>query len=881
MGSVQTGIQLQDNFTAVMLGIINSVNLAISAMDDMNAVMSGEVDTASIQAARNEIDLAAAAADQLNAALENTRPQTHSPPEPALAPASDPVMVPVAWQSDGLEAFTNTGAERFQQELQSANDMMRQLSDAQNLIARQALGTDLLPPVASRDLSALTARIDAIRAKVQQLESDPVDMNTDAANADLERLRGMMGHALAAQEALSQAMRRMDVGDINESYLRLSQTVNGTERYIRDNVDEQGRFNRAVQDLRGPIVNAETGFKGWQKAIIIANQAVGLVKSTLGQLGVMDMSGAFGRIDTMNQFQKTVTTMTGDANMANAALGRLKDTTLGTAYGLDVAASATQGFMTRGMSLGAATDQVRIWADAVSFYGKGTNEQLENVVDAIGKMYSKGKVEADQLDRLFDAGIGAAEIYAEAVGENVSAVKDELSDGSIGAQQFIDTVSRALDSGISAGAAKNAGDSWAVTFANVGASITRGWVSVIQGLDAALASQGLPSSMEMVTMFGQNVEEALNAAGNAMGLVVMVASNVGGTLGTAGSFIADNWSIIGPIVYGVAAALAFYYGWQTLCAVATKVMSGAHAVLNAVMSANPIMLVVFAIIALIAIFYAAVAAVNKFAGTSVSATGIICGVFATAAAVIGNIFIGLANSVIGIGIEIYNLIAAFANFFANVFNDPVGAIIHLFADLFDYIAGIVQSAATLIDTVLGSDLSGAVAGFRENFANAVDDLVGDQTIVMEKKSAKDYQFDRISYSDAWDAGYSFGEGIEDKISDFDPASLIKAPGQPAAEDYSGLLDDANGLQGQTADNTGEAAKHAKRAADSVAISSEDLKYLRDIAERENINRFTTAEISVRQTNHNSINSNMDLDGVAEHLRYVVEEQMSAAAEGTH
>ena len=50
MGSVQTGIQLQDNFTNVILGIINSVNLAVSAMDDMNAAMNSDVDTTAIQA---------------------------------------------------------------------------------------------------------------------------------------------------------------------------------------------------------------------------------------------------------------------------------------------------------------------------------------------------------------------------------------------------------------------------------------------------------------------------------------------------------------------------------------------------------------------------------------------------------------------------------------------------------------------------------------------------------------------------------------------------------------------------------------------------------------------------------------------------------------
>lgn len=909
MGSVQTGIQLQDNFTNVILGIINSVNLAVSAMDDMNAVMNSDVDTTAIQAARNEIRQAAAAANQLNAALDNISPRTHSPVEPAPVPAPDPVTVPVVWQSSGLEVFTNTGAERFQQEIQSTNNMMQQLSNTQNTIARQALGTNILPPGAAQDLSTLASRVDMIRSRIQQIENNPVNIGTDTANAELERLRGMLHQTLTAQEALNNAMRGMDVGAINESYLQLSQTVGNTERYIRDNVDEQGRFNRAVQDLHGPIASAETGFKGWQKAIIVANQGISLIRGTLGRLGVTDMSGAFNRIDTMNRFQKTITTMTGDANMANAALEQLKSTTLGTAYGLDVAAKSTQGFLTRGMSLGTAADQVRIWMDAVSFYGQGTNEQLENVIDAVGKIYSKGTVEAAQLDRLFDAGIGAAEMYAQAVGRSVSEVKDDLTNRKISSAEFLDTVTKALDTGVSANAAKNAGDSWAVTFANMRAAVTRGWISVIENLDAALASQGLPSSMEMVAMFGQKMESVLNTVGDAMFLVVGIAANVGEVLGAVGSFIADNWSIIGPVVYGVAAALAVYYGWQMAANGISLVSKGIHTAmaiaqmmhaaatggltaataaeiaaqngLNAAMFACPITWIIMLVIALIAIFYAAVAAVNKFAGTTISATGVICGAIATAAAFIANIFIGLANSVIGIGIEVYNLIASFANFFANVFNDPVGAIMRLFADLFDFIAGIVQSAAKLIDTVLGSNLSGAVAGFREDFAGAVNDLIGEQTVVLEKKNAADYQLDRIAYGDAWDAGYSFGEGIEDKISNFSMDDLIGSADIPAAQDYSGLLGDANGLAGQTADNTDDAAKQAKRAADSVAISSEDLKYLRDIAERETINRFTTAEITVHQTNNNSINNSMDLDGVTEHLRTTMEEQMAAAAEGAH
>ena len=222
---------------------------------------------------------------------------------------------------------------------------------------------------------------------------------------------------------------------------RFQQEIQQTGEMLERLNDQQARIDIAASGLDILPANAVQDITGIRDRIH----------------GITDLSGAFGRIDTMNRFQKTVSIMTGDSEMANAALAKLKDTTTGTAYGLDVASKATQGFLTRGMGLGAATEQVRIWADAVSFYGEGTNEQLESVVDAIGKMYSKGKVEADQLDRLFDAGIGAAEIYAKATGENVSKVKDDLSDGVISAAQFIDTVSRAMDAGVSAGAAKDAG----------------------------------------------------------------------------------------------------------------------------------------------------------------------------------------------------------------------------------------------------------------------------------------------------------------------------------------------------------------------------------------------------------------------------------------
>lgn len=374
-----------------------------------------------------------------------------------------------------------------------------------------------------------------------------------------------------------------------------------------------------------------------------------------------------------------------------------------------------------------------------------------------------------------------------------------------------------------------------------------------------------------------------------------------------GAAIVDNWSWIEPIVWGVVTVMGIYQGIVLALAIAEGIKTAAttaatfsenaHAAalamstgatfsatvaqygLNAALYACPITWIVLAIIALIAVFYAAVAAVNHFAGTSLSATGIICGAFAVAGAFIINLILGVVNFVIGIGVEIYNLIATFANFFANVFNDPVGAIINLFAGMFDFILGIVQSAASLIDTVLGTDMSGAVAGFRNTVATKVEEIVGEQVEVMQKLDASDYQIQRIEYGDAWAAGNSFGQGIEDTVGGLfsgfstDPSNMGADLGGGGAG-YVPYDELSKGV-GDISDNIGSMAK-------SLEVSGEELEYLRDIAERDAINRFTTAEVKIDMTGMtNKIDGGADLDGVIRELTDGFTEALVTAAEGVH
>lgn len=275
-------------------------------------------------------------------------------------------------------------------------------------------------------------------------------------------------------------------------------------------------INSALGSLKG-VGNTATKATG---SIMKIASGIGVFKAVSAGANLVksSISSAFDRQDTMEQFDRTMTAITGNADAAGNALDSLGGITKGTAYGLDVAAKATQDFVTRGMEIGSATKSVEAWADAVSFYGKGTSTELQSVTDAIAKMRTKGKVDMDQLNRLFDAGIDAVGMYAKAVGRDSASVQDDLSNGRISAEEFLSTVETAMMEGTNgvqkiAGAAKEAGASWTGTFDNMHAAVTRGVLGIINSIDSMLANNGFPTMRESIKTFGDTAESVLNRVG--------------------------------------------------------------------------------------------------------------------------------------------------------------------------------------------------------------------------------------------------------------------------------------------------------------------------------------------------------------------------------
>ena len=425
-------------------------------------------------------------------------------------------------------------------------------------------------------------------------------------------------------------------------------------------------------------------------------------------------------------------------------------------------------------------------------------------------------------------------------------------------------------------------------------------------MDEVIAFQELINKQFIIG--GASVQEqqaAMIQLINGLAGIASVATVVLDLLIGGAALVVDNWSWLASIVGGVATAFLVLNGamlaYKTVTGIVnaletvkaarlamTTVATGAQTTatfaqtaaqygLNAALMACPLTWIIILIIALVALFYAAVAAVNHFAGTSVSATGLICGAFMAALAFIGNIFVALWNLVVDVFVMIYNLVATVANFIGNVFNDPVGAVARLFFDLADTVLSVLQALASAIDTIFGSNLAGSVQGWRDSLGGWVDSTFGKGEEIMEKLNAEDLHLGRFEYGAAFDMGYEFGQGVEDTVGGLFDFSAMDSLGAADGLDAFNLGNTLDGIYG----NTGDTAGNTAAMSDALDIAEEDLAYMRDIAEREAINRFTTAEIKVEQHNENHISKDTDLDGIMDAWANDFAEKLDVSEEGVH
>lgn len=280
--------------------------------------------------------------------------------------------------------------------------------------------------------------------------------------------------------------------------------------------------------------------------------------------------------------------------------------------------------------------------------------------------------------------------------------------------------------------------------------------------------------------------------------------------------------------------------------------------LNAALYACPLTWIVGSIIAVIAVLYAAVAAVNYFAGTSISATGIVFGAF-----------MWLFSSVWNMIAFTMNMFVSLAEFIGNVFVDPLNATYNLFADIWNGVVDLVGQAVAAIVDMIAQIPGMSKLGISTDFS--AESLKMERREISGGYDFSGYKMKTLDPANEMAWGYNVGAGIGDSISDAFRLPEIEAPGYNAED----IADNT----ANTADNTGKGAKDAKRAADALDSTADDLAFLREAAEREAINKYTTAtiHIDVGGVTAGDTGGN-DFDGVLRRLNDVLIESVENGAE---
>lgn len=916
MSSIQTSIELNDQFSGVLNNIISSVNLAVSAMYDLSQSMNADIDTSSIEGARDEINQATAAIEAMNqAASRQTAPDIAPPvvdrgngqvinvdvnpvlpdplvenPEPIrpeiqpnAPPDPEPVEIPVTWNTDGVDVFTGTGVERFQQEVQSANDMLNTLNTTQARISQTAQGMDVLPDAAVQDMNTMQQRLSAIQQRIQQIENNPVNVGADNANAELEQLRMQLNQAIQEQNSLNQAMQNMDVSAANDAYLRLSQTVGNTERYIRDNVDEQGRFNQEISagtqqanELTNTIKRAVAAYISIQSVGKALNISDELVQTT-------------SRLNMMNDGVQTT------AELVNMVYAAAQDARGSFSQMADVVAR----FGNNAKDAFSSSEEVVAFADLIqkqmTIAGASTQEAA-NAELQLSQALGSGVLRGDELNSIFEQAPNLIQNIADYLDVPIGKIREMAADGELSA----DVVKAAIFS---------AADDINSKFNEMPMTWGQMWQSMQN--TALIAFQPVLQRLNDLAN-SEAFQTFIQGAIEAMAILANILLNVFELVGTVGGFIADNWSVISPIIYGVIAALAVYAAYlgivkaiELASAAATAIHSvamsakiGVMAALtgqtmaataaqmgyNGALYACPVVWIIMLILALIVVIFAVCNAIAKMTGIANSGFGVITGGVNVVIQFFKNLGLTVANIALGIG----NAIAALASNMMTAFHNAICSVQSWFYNLLSTALSVIEGICSALNKLpfVEFDYSG-ISSAADDYAAKASEAAGNKEDYQSISDAFNEGFTTFDAfqdgwaSDAFNAGATWGDGIADKVSNFSLSDVFGQTDIPNVGNYTSGFNDAIANSG-VGDSIGNIDDNTGKIKDSLDVTEEDLKYLRDIAEQEAINRFTTAEINVDMSGmQNTVNSGDDIDGFMTKLTDSVNEAVDNMTEGVH
>ena len=704
----------------------------------------------------------------------------------------------------------------------------------------------------------------------------------DGVTSPLQSMHKAMGVVLNTFEAMQQASgRAVDTAAIREAreeWAKAGTAFDAIEENIRNANNEQQKFNNSI---RGGSNSANGLLSTIKKIAIAAGGIAGINK-------VLNIS------DELASTKARLNLLVDDGGSVEALEQKIMASTQRSrSVYFDTASAVAKLGLNAGNAFGGNMDQVIAFMEQVNkqfVIGGATAQEQSNAMIQLTQAMAAGALRGEELNSILDGAPGIARAIEKYMGIAEGSIKTVAQEGKVTAEVVKNAMFAMADE-------TNAKfDSMPKTWAQIWAGMKNQALSMFAPILPKINQIANSSKFQKVTTGLINGLAAVaNVASSALNILIAIAS-----------VFVDNWGIIQPLVLGIAAAMLLYNGYliannaitaisnaqKGLAAVQAYKAAVANTTLaatekaeamakasataaqygfNAALLACPLTWILLIIIAVIAAIYMIVAAINKLTGSTISATGIICGVVAVAGAFVLNCAIGVLNAIIQAIWTIFvapflGIVEWILNVCNGGFNSFGDAVANLIGQIIGWFLNLGKVVTTIIDAIFGTDWTSGL----ESLQSAVTSWGKNENAITLDKNAPTIDY-RATYSGAWDAGYDFGQGIDDKIGGMFDASGLDSMG---AFDLSNTLD---GIYG----NTGDTAANTAATADALDIAEEDLAYLRDIAEREAINRFTTAEIKVEQHNENHISKDADLDGIMDAWANDFAEKLEVSEEGVH
>ena len=698
----------------------------------------------------------------------------------------------------------------------------------------------------------------------------------DGVTSPLQSMHKAMGVVLNTFESMQQASgRAVDTAAIREAreeWAKAGTALDAIEENIRNANNEQQKFNNSI---RGGNNSANGLLSTIKKIAVAAGGIVGINKvqnisdklaSTKARLNLLVDDG--GSVDVLEQ-----------KIMASAQRSR-------SVY-FDTASAVAKLGLNAGNAFNGDMNQVIAFMEQVNkqfVIGGATAQEQSNAMIQLTQAMAAGALRGEELNSILDGAPGIARAIEKYMGIAEGSNKTLAQEGKVTAEVVKNAMFAMADE-------TNAKfDSMPKTWAQIWAGMKNKALSMFAPILTKINQIANSTKFQQVT----------TALINGLAGVANIASSVLDILISIASVIVDNWSWIQPIIMGIVAAMLIYNG----VALATNIIMGIQATakavhaaatameagatftatvaqqgLNAALLACPLTWIILLIIAVIAAIYAACAAVAKFTGVANSGFGVICGGIMVVIAFFKNLGLSVANIALGIWNALGACASNIGTAFHNVISNVQGWFYNLLSTALTVVAGICEALNKL--PFVEFDYSGITNKASEYAAKSAE-AYGN---VEEYKSVADAFNEGMStfdtFQDGWAAdafasGAAWGDGVADKVSGMFDFSALDSMGADSLDAFN-LGNDLDSIYG----NTGDIANNTAATADALDIAEEDLAYLRDIAEREAINRFTTAEIKVEQHNENHISKDADLDGIMDAWANDFAEKLEVSEEGVH